>query len=217
MEMNIKKFALLSCIISDDFKEVKEGCYQALVKANQNDMESIILLEINKKHYNFLQSFDYKKININIKGEIQVRKNQKDIPFLFFKAIRIERSESKSIKNRRSKDEEIFQKFNWIKEIGKLECEVKELDSRNIKFINEKHIKRIQIDISRKVINKFLESSSENVKVAVRPIENTENYELLIGWRIMILSKLFDKNVKCYVVDKSREELVQELYSKINF
>lgn len=159
MEMNIKKFALLSCIVDGDFKEVRDDSFQVLLKANQNDMESVILLEINKKHYDFLQTFDYKKTNIYIKGEMQVRKNKKDVPFLFFKAIKIEKSKIKNSKNRKSKDVKLFQKFNWREEIKKLDYEVKELDARNIKFIHKEHLKAINISICKKEINKFLEES----------------------------------------------------------
>ena len=81
--------------------------------------------------------------------------------------------------------------------------------------MNEEHIKKFQLTISRNDIDKYNRLSNEFVKIAVKSIEGTDDYELILGWKYLILAKLFDKKINCYIVDKSREALINELCTKL--
>lgn len=213
--MKLKTITLSNCLINDDFKEVKPGVFQALAKVNINDLESIVLLEITEKHYKFLKTFDYKSVELNIIGSMQVRKNKKDIPFLFFKVDKLKKVKVKqpTKKDNLSKIDKKLFKFNWKETIKNFNYEVKMLDVTSIKFVNEEHFAGFSFNISKKSMREY-EKKYEKAKIVVKPIEKTNDYELLIGWKSLILAKLLNKNkkIQCVVVDKSREELVNELF-----
>lgn len=72
-------------------------------------------------------------------------------------------------------------RFNWLNEIDKFNYEVKELDIRNIKLMRKEHLEGISYKISKTSIREYLKKEEDTVKIVVRPIENTDDYELLIG------------------------------------
>lgn len=86
--MQLDNITLVRCQSDYDFKEVREGVYQALVKAKNNDKESIVLLELNKELYDeFIINFK-KETKLNILGDLQVKKNKKMFHFYIYKLIR---------------------------------------------------------------------------------------------------------------------------------
>lgn len=95
--MEIKEIKLKDCKIDSDFTKVNENTYSCVSKAiiGEENLESIIYLELSNEHYEYINKFNYKELLFNLKGIIQIRKNKKDIPFLFFKVSSIINTEER--------------------------------------------------------------------------------------------------------------------------
>ena len=48
-------------------------------------------------------------------------------------------------------------------------------------------------------------------KLAVNPIEGTDEYSLVFGFRGLILAKMLDLKVMAYITDCNREELLKQI------
>ncbi|WWU66881.1 hypothetical protein QJR26_19105 (plasmid) [Clostridium baratii] len=217
MECKIVRF--YDCKLNGEFKEKDNDIFQTLVKANVNDVMNIFLLEINKKQYDYLVRFDYKDEDselFDIGGYIEVKKNKKDIPFLLIKATEVKLSRKrrkktkKNIEQKKKKENEAnkekqFTFSKWEEKIKLLNLDTKVLDSRKIKLVDEEHLKNVRIDFSKNYIR------NKELIALVSPIENSDEYKLVIGWKSLIMAKIFDKEIFCYLTDESKKEIKDKL------
>ena len=85
--------------------------------------------------------------------------------------------------------------------------EFKEIDIRKVKLIEEVHLNSKISIINIRKMSMYKELSP----IAVRRLENGE-YGLVTGVRSFLIGKIFDRNLKAYVTELSREEF-KEKYS----
>lgn len=199
---------LYDCKIDSEFKEGKNEEYNCITKAyiGEEKIESIFYLSLDKEQYKYVSGLDYKNTLFNMKGVIQVRKNKKDIPFIYFKCSYIESLEdiAEAKKKKKEKIGKKQQKIEWISKIPNAQENLVELDPQKIKFVDEIHKHKAMIDIG---------GVKENYvpKLAVNPIEGTDEYALVFGFRGLILAKMLDLKVMAYVTDCNREELLKQI------
>ena len=225
--MDIRDVILYECRIDGEFKEVSKDIFHCIVKSKFDKCEgasSIVLIEVNKQQLSYLETYEYRDNEVghfDIKGTFEVRKNKKDIPFLLLKAISVrlsakrvadnkkklekkkEKKKKKKLENNLDNNSEDFSK--WHKKIELLGLEKKVLDATKIKLLDEEHLKHTIVDFSKKyVLNKELIA-------VVEPIKDSDEYKLILGWKPLITAKLFDKEITCYITNKTKEELRNEL------
>lgn len=224
--MDVKRVVLYDCRIDGEFKEVSKNVFHCIVKTKFDGVDgapSIVLLEVTKAHLAYLETYDYKDSEIayfDIKGSFEVRKNKKDIPFLLLKATSVKLSSKRVADNRRNlekkrakiKEEKAKKKLEnnsydfsyWYKKIEFLGLEKKVLDSYKIKLIDEEHLNPTNVEFNKNYI------LNTNLVAVVEPIENSDEYKLILGWKPLLASKLFDKKITCYITNKTKEELSNE-------
>lgn len=204
METSLVK--LYNCKVDSELKEGKNEEYNCITKAyvGEEKLESIFYLSLDKEQYEYVNGLDYKNTLFNMKGIIQVRKNKKDVPFLYFKCSYIESLSdiAKAKKNKKEKMNKKQAKIDWINNIPNAEENLVELDAKKIKFIDEIYKQKAMIDIGS-VRDDYVP------KLAVNPIEGTDEYSLVFGFRGLILAKILDLKVMAYVTDCNREELLE--------
>lgn len=225
--MDIRDVILYECRIDGEFKEVSKDIFHCIVKSKFDKCEgasSIVLIEVNKQQLSYLETYEYRDNEVghfDIKGTFEVRKNKKDIPFLLLKAISVrlsakrvadnkkklekkkEKKKKEKLENNLDNNSEDFSK--WHKKIELLGLEKKVLDATKIKLLDEEHLKHTIVDFSKKyVLNKELIA-------VVEPIKDSDEYKLILGWKPLITAKLFDKEITCYITNKTKEELRNEL------
>lgn len=225
--MDIRDVILYECRIDGEFKEVSKDIFHCIVKSKFDKCEgasSIVLIEVNKQQLSYLETYEYRDNEVghfDIKGTFEVRKNKKDIPFLLLKAISVrlsakrvadnkkklekkkEKKKKEKLENNLDNNSEDFSK--WHKKIELLGLEKKVLDATKIKLLDEEHLKHTIVDFSKKyVLNKELIA-------VVEPIKDSDEYKLILGWKPLITAKLFDKEITCYITNKTKDELRNEL------
>lgn len=203
METSLVK--LYNCKIDSDLKESKSGDFTCITKTyvGEEKLESIFYLSLDKEQYEYIHGLDFKNTLFNMKGVIQVRKNKKDIPFIHFKCSYIESLDDiKRAKEKKKSKNKKQEKLDWINSIPNAKESLVELDPKKIKFIDEIHKQKAMIDIG---------SVSDDYvpKLAVNPIEGTDEYSLVFGFRGLILAKMLDLKVMAYITDCNREELLK--------
>lgn len=225
--MEIKEIKLKDCKIDSDFTKVNENTYSCVSKAiiGEENLESIIYLELSNEHYEYINKFNYKELLFNLKGIIQIRKNKKDIPFLFFKVSSIinteERLQSIIERKKRLKEKalmdnnstkkscEIIYKPNWSEYIPGLNDSLIEMKMDKIKIINNIHAKKSIVDLNKSI-----------GIVVVKKIEDTDEYELIIGYSTFVKCKLLNLPAKVYITEKTRDEFIKYInniqYAKVN-
>ena len=225
--MEIKEIKLKDCKIDSDFTKVNENTYSCVSKAiiGEENLESIIYLELSNEHYEYINKFNYKELLFNLKGIIQIRKNKKDIPFLFFKVSSIINTEERlqSIIERKKrfnekavmdnnatkKSCEIIYKPNWSEYIPGLNDSLIEMKMDKIKIINNIHAKKSIVDLNKSI-----------GIVVVKKIEDTDEYELIIGYSTFVKCKLLNLPAKVYITEKTRDEFIKYInniqYAKVN-
>ena len=225
--MEIKEIKLKDCKIDSDFTKVNENTYSCVSKAiiGEENLESIIYLELSNEHYEYINKFNYKELLFNLKGIIQIRKNKKDIPFLFFKVSSIinteERLQSIIERKKRLKEKalmdnnatkkscEIIYKPNWSEYIPGLNDSLIEMKMDKIKIINNIHAKKSIVDLNKSI-----------GIVVVKKIEDTDEYELIIGYSTFVKCKLLNLPAKVYITEKTRDEFIKYInniqYEKVN-
>lgn len=206
METSLVK--LYNCKIDSELKEGKNEEYNCITKAyiGEEKLESIFYLSLDKEQYKYVSGLDYKNTLFNMKGVIQVRKNKKDIPFIYFKCSYIESLEdiAEAKKKKKEKMNKKQQKIEWISKIPNAQENLVELDPQKIKFVDEIHKHKVMIDIGG-VKEDYIP------KLAVNPIEGTDEYSLVFGFRGLILAKMLDLKVMAYITDCNREELLKQI------
>lgn len=225
--MDIRDVILYECRIDGEFKEVSKDIFHCIVKSKFDKVDgasSIVLIEVNKQQLSYLETYEYRDNEVghfDIKGTFEVRKNKKDIPFLLLKVISVrlsakrvadnkkklekkkEKKKKEKLENNLDNNSEDFSK--WHKKIELLGLEKKVLDATKIKLLDEEHLKHTIVDFSKKyVLNKELIA-------VVEPIKDSDEYKLILGWKPLITAKLFDKEITCYITNKTKEELRNEL------
>lgn len=208
--MEIKEIKLKDCKIDSDFTKVNESTYICVSKAiiGEESLESIIYLELSNEHYEYINSFNYKELLFNLKGSFQIRKNKKDMPFMFFKVTSIinteerkERLKQRTLIENRKKNKKKVQDFkihNWIDYVPEIKEDSIEMKMDKIKIINKIHNNKAIVDLKRK-----------NTLVVVKEIENTDEYELLIGYGTFVKCKILDLPANVYITDKTRNEFIK--------
>lgn len=217
--------------LDSEVKLNKEGKYVVIVKSSLEDKEnseSILFVEMTKKQWDRVKN---KEGKLYITGKMMVKKNKKDIPFVYVISMNV--SETKEIKNKlksKKKDENIETPVSCVEEkkeddaIEKsdLKKEVKinkqiiswfryipkesfiEVEAKKIRIMQECHNNfKLSIDITEK--NKNYSGNP----IAVSDLGNGE-YELLVGIKSYVKAKLFDKKLKVFVTDLTREEFEKE-------
>ena len=224
--MNVRSVVLYDCRIDGEFKEVSKNVFHCIVKTKFDGVDSapsIVLIEVNKAQFSYLETYDYKDNEVgyfDIKGSFEVRKNKKDIPFLLLKATSVKLSSKRVAENKRKqekkkekiKKEKAQKKLEnnsydfsyWYKKIEFLGLERKVLDSYKIKLIDEEHLNPTNVEFNKNYI------LNTNLVAVVEPIENSDEYKLILGWKPLLASKLFDKKITCYITNKTKEELSNE-------
>lgn len=225
--MDIRKVILYDCRIDVDFKEVSKNTFRCVAKAKFNDVDdvlNIVLIEINKQQLSYLELYDYKNNDLgyfDIKGYFEIKKNKKDVPFLLFKATSIKLSSKRVAENKRNQEKKKKKKKelkinlennictfkDWYKKIEFLGLEKKVLDASKVKFLNEEHLKTTSVEFDKKYI------LYKDLIAVVEPIENSNNYKLILGWKSLVAAKLFDREITCYITNKTKDELCNEFLS----
>lgn len=213
--MEIREVKFYDCKLDSDFKENKEGAFNTIAKTMIGEFENIILLEITKDQYEYLNSIDYKNLLFNIKGHMQIRKNKKDIPFLFFKANYIQSLDDlKKLKQakrkKKKKKNDLVASLNWHEKIELLDYEkIENFDCRKIKLVDEEHLIPCKLEFNPKYLQ------DRELKAVIKKIEETDRFELILGWKDLLSAKFFDRDLSVYIVKENRKELVEKL-SKID-
>lgn len=200
---------------------------------------SILMVEITKRQWKkFKDIQNVLDLFFTVTGRFEIRKKN-DKPYLYIKATSIDKLKSKSKKAVIEKFEKTSE--NYINEIQVQEREDKEIELKN-EAIRKKKLEDqredkfwfkkieasqfVEIDISKvKLINKIHLNSIvpiQNIKrvnktkrvnpIAVKIIDNSEEYELITGLRSFILAKLLSLKVKAYITDLDRDTF-KEKYS----
>lgn len=229
--MKIREVKLYDCKIDSEFSEGKDGVYSFISKAivGNDELESIIYVEINKDQYKYLTSVDYKEMLFNLKGVFQIRKNKKDIPFMIFKvnfimdnqeieALKIrneEKIKNKAIsqynkikgekKRAHAKKVRESKKFNWKEIVPNLDEKLIEMNVDNIIITHNAHINSNKANI---------EIVRENPRMVVRKIEESNKYELILGFKSFVSCKVFNIPARVYVINESREKFVFRMLKK---
>lgn len=218
--MEIIEVKLKGCKIDSDFTKINENTYSCVSKAiiGEDNFESIIYLELSDEHYKYITKFNYKELLFNLTGVVQIRKNKKDIPFMFFKTNSIINTEEiagiKEKKEETVKQKELIENntkrkdnneldintSKWSDCIPGLKDNLIEMKMDKIKIINKIHTRMAMVDLKR-----------NSGIVVVKKIEDTDEYELIIGYATFIKCKLLDLTAKVYVTDKTRKEFVKYL------
>ena len=67
-----------------------------------------------------------------------------------------------------------------------------------VKVINKVHKRKAQVDLKRR-----------NKLVVVKEIENTDEYELIIGYGTFVKCKILDLPANVYITNKTRNEFIK--------
>lgn len=203
METSLVK--LYNCKIDSDLKEGKNEDYTCITKTyvGEEKLESIFYLSLDKEQYEYVNGLDYKNTLFNMKGVIQVRKNKKDIPFIYFKCSYIGSLEDiEKVKEKKKLKNKKQEKLDWLGKIPNVEENLVELDPKKVRFMDDIHKQKTIIDIGS--------VKDDYVPIlAVNPIEGTDEYSLVFGFRGLILAKMLDLKVRAYITDCNREELLK--------
>lgn len=207
--MEIREVKFYDCKLDLDFKENKEGSFNTIAKTMIGEFENIILLEITRDQYEYLNSMDYKKFLFNIKGHMQIRKNKKDIPFLFFKANYVQSLDDlNKLKKSKGKRKQSVSgaSLKWHEKIELLEYEkIENFDCRKIKLVDSEHLQPCRLEFNPKYLH------GRELKAAIKPIEKTDKFELVLGWKDLLSAKFFDRDLSVYIVKEDRKTLVKKL------
>lgn len=209
----------------------KEGKYVVIVKSSLEDKEnseSIFFVEMTKKQWDSVKN---KEGKLYITGKMMVKKNKKDIPFVYVisknvsetKEIKVKSKSKKKVENietvvncveEKREDNAIDksdlkkefkinkQVISWFRDMPK-ESFI-EVEAKKIRIMQECHNNfRFPIEITEKNKNDL------GNPIAVRDLGNGE-YELLVGIKPYIKAKLFDKKLKVFVTNLTREEFEKE-------
>lgn len=185
---------------------------------NKNLSASIIMVEFKKKHWDKIKNSPLDLITIKLHGRYELRlKNGK--PFIYMKCETIRKIKQKNIeleqqqvesnlkdKPKKKKSKKVInENFNghWYELIS--EEEFKDIDISKVKLVEEVHLKAILPIFNLKKMREYEELSP----IAVRRLDKGE-YGLVAGLRTYIVAKLFDRHLKAYVTDLSREEFKQK-------
>lgn len=194
----------LEGILDSEVKLNNEGKYVVILKnnvQNKENSESIFFVEMTKKQWN---SVENKENNLIIIGQIIVKKNKKDIPFIYVICTGITelkkkekkviiRSTRKEIKNN---PERIF----WFENIPEDQFIV--INANDITMVESCHINfTVKIHMSEK--------EHPNKPICIRVLDNGE-YVLVAGLHTYIRAKLLNTHVKAFVTELSRKEFVEK-------
>lgn len=223
--MDISKVELVRCKFDCELKKNDKGMYVGLAKGlvGNNGLESVFYLEMDQEVYGYISECDLESTLFDISGVMQARKNKKEVPFIYYKVMNLIKSEDKENLYKMNKEEtdpivggkvekEIEDKSNVKKKKKKGEnkvitvTEVVEslglepiiMSADKIKLTEKEHLKKAIIDLSRNL----------NL-VIIRPLEESDGeYSLVLGYSALIKAKLLNTPVTAYIVNKTREEVV---------
>lgn len=212
--MDIREVKLYDCKIDKDFKENKNGFYDTVAKSKIGEFENIIFLELSKDQFEYINKLDYKNILFNIKGHMQVKVNKKGIPFLYFKANfimsideinKIKKDKLNQLKNKKNKNTPPNEKvFNWMEKLEELGYKTIEVNTSDIILKDKEHLKSTTVDFSTKYLK-------NDLKVVLKKLDNSDKYELILGWKALIGARVFDKKLTAYLVDVNRKDLLEKI------
>ena len=230
--MDIREIKLYDCVIDTDFKENKNGCYDTVAKAKIGKFENIVFLELDKEEFEYINQLDYKNTPFNIKGHMQVKVNKKGLPFIYFKANFImsveevnkikhakaellnkiknqeknngQDNKQHNVKDNKQDTTQSNKCFKWEQKVEELGYEQIEVDTKDIVLKDKEHLKNATINFSKKYLK-------YDLKVAIKKIENSDKYELILGWKSLIGARMFDKKLTGFVVDVDRKELLEKI------
>ena len=212
--MDIREVKLYDCKIDKDFKKNNNGFYDTVAKSKIGEFENIIFLELSKDQFEYINKLDYKNILFNIKGHMQVKVNKKGIPFLYFKANfimsideinKIKKDKLNQLKNKKKKNTPPNEKvFNWMEKLEELGYKTIEVNTSDIILKDKEHLKSTTVDFSTKYLK-------NDLKVVIKKLDNSDKYELILGWKALIGARVFDKKLTAYLVDVNRKELLEKI------
>ena len=111
--------------------------------------------------------------------------------------------------NATKKSCEIIYKPNWSEYIPGLNDSLIEMKMDKIKVINNIHAKKSIVDLNKSI-----------GIVVVKKIEDTDEYELIIGYSTFVKCKLLNLPAKVYITEKTRDEFIKYInniqYAKVN-
>lgn len=210
--------------LDSEVKLNKEGKYVVIVKSSLEDKEnseSIFFVEMTKKQWDRVKN---KEGKLYITGKMMVKKNKKDIPFVYVISTNVsltkeikkkvknietvvscveEKKEDDGVDKKETKEIKVSKPFvSWFRTIP--EESYIEVEAKKIRIMQECHNNfRFLINITEKNKNDL------GNPIAVRDLGNGE-YELLVGINPYVKAKLFDKKLKAFVTDLTREEFEKE-------
>ena len=217
--MDISKVELVRCKFDCELKKNDKGMYVGLAKGlvGSNCLESVFYLEMDQDIYGYISECDLESTLFDISGVMQARKNKKEVPFIFYKVMNLIKSVEKEVnkeeivaegKVNEEKENNSDEKKKKKKGVGKVitVTEVVEslglepiiMSADKIKLTEKEHLKKAIIDLSKKL-----------TLVIIRPLEESEGeYSLVLGYSALIKAKLLNTPVTAYIVNKTREEVV---------
>ncbi|NKF08818.1 hypothetical protein J1C67_19275 (plasmid) [Clostridium gasigenes] len=207
----MKSSIRLEGILDSEVKLNNDGKYVVIVKSNilnKENSESIFFVEMTKNQWNGIKN---KENNLIITGHIIVKKNKKDIPFIYVISTginEVKRQEKKKVKNVdkviisstkkeiENKPERIF----WFENIP--EDQFILVNANDITMVESCHINfTVKIHMS--------EQEQSNKPICIRALDNGE-YVLVAGLHTYIRAKLLNTHVKAFVTELSRKEFVEK-------
>lgn len=216
--MEIREIKLYDCMFDSELKESKDNKLSTVTKVKIGDFENIILFEFSKEQGEYLKNTNQEGVLFNVVGSFQVRKNKKEVPFLFLKVDSII-----SLEDLEKRKKEIREKYNaekkekqkikaqkemrlrWTEKIEELCGNPVKIDYRKIDFVDKEHLKNSRIDFSAKYIE------CKELKCVVSQNSDSDRYRLVFGWKQLITAKLFDKDIDVYIFNGSKDELIEKL------
>lgn len=220
--MDILKVELVRCRVDCELKKKDKGMYVGLAKGlvGNDGIESIFYLEMDEEKYAYISGYDLESTLFDISGVMQARKNKNDVPFIYYKVMNLIKSEDKKVskeeiapivegnvekeiedksdekKKKKKKGENKVITVNEVVESLGLEPIIMSADK--IKLTEKEHLKKAIVDLSRNL----------NL-VIIRPLEESDGeYSLVLGYSALIKAKLLNTPVTAYIVNKTREEVV---------
>ena len=185
---------------------------------SKNLNTSIVMVEFKKKHWDKIKNSHLDLITIRLHGRYELRlKNGK--PFIYVKCETIRKIKQKNIeleqqhveanlkdKPKKKKSKKVInENFNrcWYGLISKEEFD--DIDISKVKLVEEIHLKAVIPIFNLKRMREYKELSP----ISIRKLDDGE-YGLVTGLRTFIVAKLFNRHVKAYVTDLSREEFKEK-------
>lgn len=220
--MDISKVDLVRCKIDCELKKNDKDNYVGLAKGlvGNDGIESIFYLEMDKEAYSYIAGYDLNNTFFDISGILQARKNKNGVPFIYYKVVSVVKAEDKEklcnmneedIASVGESEKDLGDKLNSKKKtkaINKVIPVTEVVESLGLKFImmsadkitltEKEHLKKAFVDLNRNLDS-----------VIIRPLEeSSDEYSLVLGYSAFVKAKLLNTQLKAYIIDKSRDEIV---------